>query len=180
LKEAIRNRQTGFQRVTASVTPYDVWATTEQSRDYFRQFQGIAVAKVGEAPPPSGWPDAVVRFQFWRDRNYQKDGLGAITGLSQLEFEYNGEAFVPSGNVPSSDVVWYATNQTQSSEHRNPNNEPKFSLVNYKGKLIQVKALQEIYDPQTRNILLLRSWYKGYPWGGPDEIDIKRLMAGRN
>jgi hypothetical protein len=178
LKEQVRDHQRGFQRVRARVIPYQVWATSDQSRAYFGHFQSVAVAKVGDAPPASGWPDQFVQFQFWKERAYQTGSDGRITGLSEFELVYNGEAFEVPDRTPDPAWVWYSTEQTRN-DHPIPHYEPKFALVIYKGTLIRVKKAQEIFDPQTKNILLLVHWYEGYPWGGPDEIDVKRLMAQR-
>lgn len=179
LKESVRDQQHGFQRVTARIIPYEVWATSDRSRAYFSQFQSVTIAKVGEAPPVSGWPDAFVQFQFWRDRAYKKGPAGEITGLKEFELVYKGDAFEVPDRSPETGQVWYATTQTQTA-HPNPNNAPGFAVVNYKGTLIKVKSLQEIFDPQTRNILLLMNQYLPYPWGGPDEVDLKRIIAGKH
>jgi hypothetical protein len=72
LKEIIRDHQHGFQRVTYSVIPYEQWATSEQSRQYFAKFSSVTVAKVGEARPINGSPDQWVQFPFFRERTYPK------------------------------------------------------------------------------------------------------------
>src|SRR6185312_12401109 len=64
-----------FARVTVRVLPASIWAVSDSARQYFGQFKTVTVAKVGEAPPVSGYPRDVVRFAFYRDRAYpQVDG----------------------------------------------------------------------------------------------------------
>ena len=176
LKNLLREHQSGFQRVTARIIPREVWATSDQSRAYFGQFHSVTEAKVGEAPPVSGWPDSFVQFKFWRERTYQKGSLGQIVGLKEIELAYNGEAFEIPGHITDPLAVWYATPKTQK-DHPNTNNAPEFAVVTHKGALIKVKTLQEIFDPETQDILLLHNHYQGYPWGGPDDIDVKRIMV---
>jgi hypothetical protein len=52
-------------------------------------------------------------------------------------------------------------------------------VVNHKGVVSKVKSVQEIYDPATKNILLFINWHVPYAWGGPDSIDVKRLMSSQ-
>jgi hypothetical protein len=146
-----REQQHGFQRVIARIIPYQVWATSEQSRRYFSQFTRVAIAKAGEAPPRSGWPDSFVQFPFYRDRAYQHDSLGAITGLEEVPLVYNGNAFEFDKSLSDAAEVWYSTRETETNPHKS---EP-IALVNYKGTIVKVKSPQEIYDPETKSILLL-------------------------
>jgi hypothetical protein len=176
LKETVRDSQHGFQRVSARVIPLGVWAQTDAARQYFSQLKTVTVARVGEAPPISGWADSFVQFPFYRERNYQKGVNGEIVGLSELDTIYDGEAFNVNDSAQPGVQTWYATRETR--ENPKLNNEP-VAVVNYKGVVFKVKGLQEIYDPATKNILLFANRYTPYPWGAPDSTDVKRLMSGQ-
>lgn len=176
LKESIRDSQHGFQRVTAKVIPFEVWGVTDSARQYFSQFKNVTVAQIGESSPRSGWPNSFVQFRFSRERNYKMGVHGEIVGLDEIATVYNGEAFsidtAPQGGVQT----WYSTKETRGDPHLN---DDPVAVVNYKGVIFEVKNLQEIYDPATRNILLFQKWHASYPWGGPDSTDLKRLTSNR-
>jgi hypothetical protein len=175
LKETVRNSQHGFQRVTVRVIPFEVWGVTDAARQYFSQFKTVTVARVGEAPPVSGWADSLVQFQFFQERNYQKDANGVV-GLNEFDAEYNGVAFTVKGSPQAGVQTWYATKETRAAPKLNA--EP-VAVVIYKGVVFKVKSRQEIYDPATKDILLFANWHAPYPWGGPDSIDVKRLKNSR-
>ncbi len=175
LKEFVREHQHGFQRVTATIIPYERWAISEQSRNYFNQFQSIAIAKIDEAPPVSGRKEDFVRFKFWQERVSNQTSLKNLPKLKEFELIYKVDSFEIPDHPPEAGQVWYATAQIPKN-HQTPTS----ALINYKGVLINVSSLQEIYDPQTRSILVLRSHYLPYPWGGPEEIDLKQLGIKNN
>jgi hypothetical protein len=176
LKETVRNSQHGFQRVTVRVIPFEVWGVADAARQYFSQFKTVTVARVGEAPPVSGWPDSFVQFRFYRERNYQKGTNGEIVGLKELDVEYDGEAFIVKDGPQAGVQTWYATRETRTAPKLN---DAPVAVVNYKGVVFKVKSLQEIYDPATKDILLFANWHAPYPWGAPDSIDLKRFMSSR-
>jgi hypothetical protein len=173
LKELVRDNQHGFQRVTVEVIPFAVWGAADAARQYFSQFKTVAVARVGEAPPVSGWPDSFVQFPFYRERIYQKGIHGEVVGLNELDTAYNGEAFTVEDSSQAGVQTWYATRETRAA----PLNNAPVAIVDYKGVVFKVRSLQEIYDPETKDILLFTNWYAPYPWGGPDSVDGKRLMG---
>jgi hypothetical protein len=176
LKETVRNSQHGFQRVTVQVIPFEVWGATDSARRYFSQFKNVTVAEVGESPPRNGWPDSAVRFRFSGERNYKRGVHGEIVGLDEIGTVYNGEAFAVDSSPSSGLQTWYATKETLADPKLN---DAPVAVVNYKGVVFEVKNLQEIYDPATRNILLFQNWHAPYPWGGPEPADVERLTSGR-
>jgi hypothetical protein len=179
LKELIRTRQNGFQRVTAQIIPYDVWATSEGSRAYFAQFHSVEVAKVDETPPVSGQPQTFVQFPYAAGRKYKRED-GRVVGLKEINLVYDSDAFRVAEKAEEAPAAAYATAQTANrSMHSNPFVTPRFAVVDYKGTKVNVVALQEIYDPESKNILRLQHWYVPFPWPGPDEIDLRRLSNTR-
>jgi hypothetical protein len=175
LKEIVRDSQHGFQRVTVRVVPFEVWSTTEAGRQYFSQFKGVTVARVGEVPPVSGRPDSIVQFPFYRQRNYSRGEHGEVVGLKELDTAYDGTPFVVA-NPPEPGVqTWYATNETRATSKLN---DMPVAVVNYKGVVFRVTTFQEIYDPETKSILQFTNWYTPYPWGAPAPLDLKRLLSG--
>ena len=176
LKELIRNRQHGFQRVSVRIIPPRLWATSENVRAYFRRYHAIAVAQVGEELPTSGLPNLVVRFRYAKDRAYQRDENGAVGELADSELIYGDDAFEMPSKLSGTPVVWYATHETRDN-HPNPNNAPAYALVRIKGMLVRIQGLQEVFDPDTQNILQFQTRYLAYPWGGPDDVDVKRALA---
>ena len=178
LKNSLREHQGGFQRVTARRIPREVWATSDEIRAYFRQFKSVTAAMVGEGRPVIGNPADAVWFRFWRERAYERGPGGEIAHLKTIELPYDSQEFELQGRLPESPGVWYATPQT-SGDRPNPYLKPDFAVVNYKGTLIKLKSLQEIFDPETQEIVQLSAQYRGYPWGDPDEIDVKRMMSSR-
>ena len=135
-----------FQNVTATIIPREVWATSDQSREYFGRLSSVSIAKVGEAPPVSGWPNAFVRFPFYRDRAYKLID-GRITGLKEFELSYTGSSFETLGETSNNVRTFYSETEMQNSQT---------AMVSYKGFTFNVVAMQEIYDPETRNIYSLR------------------------
>jgi len=55
----------------------------------------------------------------------------------------------------------------------------EIALVSHKDKIFKVKSLLEVYDPDTGTILQFSNSFVPYPWGGPDKVDVARLMNGR-
>jgi hypothetical protein len=176
LKELVRANQHGFQRVTVTVIPFAVWGAADAARQYFSRFKAVTVAKVGEAPPVSGRADALVRFPYYLNRLYQKGSSGEIVGLFESDAVYDGDTFKLNDSPREGVQIWYATNETRSAGNLAVT---PVAVVNYKGTVFQVAQLQEIYDPETRNILQFSSWHAPYPWGGPEPADVERLMRSR-
>lgn len=167
LKQKIRERQHGFQRLTVTAIPYEVWATSDASRAYFSQFKSVAVAKVGEAPPVSGYAENEVRFPFYRERQYQKNSKGTVS-VDRVAIPYNGDAFELTDRSSSKGEVWYSTKENKSTELHWLSSP---SLVSYKGTTVRVKMFQEIYDPETKNIFTLSNGHRSYPWDNSDADD---------
>jgi hypothetical protein len=176
LKELVRANQHGFQRVTVTVIPFAVWGAADAARQYFSRFKTVTVAKVGEAPPASGRADALLRFPYYLNRLYQKGSSGEIVGLFESDAVYDGDTFKLNDSPREGVQIWYATNETRSAGNLAVT---PVAVVNYKGTVFQVAQLQEIYDPETRNILQFSSWHAPYPWGGPEPADVERLMRSR-
>lgn len=164
LKEQIRKRQHGFQRVTVDIFPYEEWATTLAARDYFSQFQTVTVAKDNNTPALN----QPVRFPFYQDR-IQMHVDRSPDGVNRLGTIYDGAAFRIQGNEVAQ--VWYATNSTAAT--RNLSVTPP-AIVNYKGTVFKVWSSREVYDPETRSILSFTNWHTPYPWGAPEPADLER------
>lgn len=178
LKEQIRNNQHGFQRVTARIIPQNVWATSEDIRAYFKNFHEITVAKVGEESPPSGWPAQFVQFKFAKQRAVRRYEPGLAEQFAAIPLNYNGEAFEFSvDKTASAASTWYATHETRNNKRIAYG--PEFAKVVYKGKEINLRSFQEIFDPETQNIIQLSVMDLPYPWGGPDKVDIERIMSSK-
>ncbi|HET9114040.1 MAG TPA: hypothetical protein VFN66_09250 [Burkholderiales bacterium] len=127
-KAVLSEQNHRFQSVTASVIPYAMWATSEQSRNYFGQFASVAIAKIGEASPVSGWPNQDVRFPFYLERAYKRVD-GRITDLEKKELVYRENSFeVPSESSNHVKTFYSATEMEASSK----------ALVSYKGTIINV------------------------------------------
>jgi hypothetical protein len=144
-KSVLAEQSHQFQSITARIIPHDIWATSEQSRIYFGQISSIAIAKVGEAPPVSGREDTFVQFPFYRERAY-KNADGRIKDMKKTQFIYNGLSFEVSDNPVDDVKVFYSTVGMDNSWT---------ALVDFKGTMVNVLEIQEVYDPETRKIYSL-------------------------
>jgi len=156
LKERIKRNQSGFQSVTAKISQREMWATSEQNRAYFGRFNSVTLASIGEDPYSWGWPGQNVRFKFWDERKYPARDFTDYR--ETLTFTYDGEAFVPPIQKTAAKEA-FTTDQTLTKIR------PHYALVRYKGVLVKVDRLQEIFDPETQSILTLEHHHTRYPWG---------------
>jgi hypothetical protein len=132
-----------FERVTVRINPYSVWATSDAARQYFADFKSVTLAKVGEAPPASGYPRDIVEFRFYRDRVYpQIDGRAVYPPLAMLG--YGKDALEVTSQQGDNLEIYYAPDGPENTS------DP---TVEYKGVRFTVKRVQELYDPETKNIL---------------------------
>ncbi|RKP43929.1 hypothetical protein [Pararobbsia silviterrae] len=171
LKEIIRRKQHGFQRVEIKIIPMDVWGVSNDAQRYFGQLKSVTIARVGEAPPRSGRAESAVRFPYFLQRKYQRGAHGEVVGLTSLNSTYDGGSFVIDAHSPDGVQTWYATTETRMARR----NSSPAARVSYKGVEFEVTGLQEVYDPDTKNILLFTNYVMPYPWGGPEPVDIKQL-----
>ncbi|MBA5603895.1 hypothetical protein H3H36_00770 [Duganella sp. FT3S] len=171
LKELVRRAQHGFQRVTVTVMAPNFWGKTETSRHYFAQFNDVEAAPEQEIVSTDASAHSPGQFPFLSERFRGLDATLPIMGVTRIDTIYNGEAFVISSTPVIS--TWYATKETWGS--RGLSNSP-VALVRYKGKEFRVKSILEVYDPESRSILQFVNSYVPYPWGGPDQTDLTRLI----
>lgn len=132
-----------FERVTVRTTPYSVWATSDAARQYFADFKAVTLAKVGEAPPVGGYPRDIVQFRFYRDRVYPRaDGRAVYPPQAMLG--YGKDALEVSSQQGDNLEIYYAPPGPRNTS------DP---TVEYKGVRFTVRRVQELYDPETKNIL---------------------------
>jgi hypothetical protein len=96
-KAVLSANKENFQSVAARIIPYNVWATSAQSRKYFSQFSSVAIAKVGEAKLLWGKSEEFVQFPFYLERKYKRTKDGAVTVLPlkfQADRQITGRDFI--------------------------------------------------------------------------------------
>lgn len=170
-KELVRRAQHGFQQVTVTVMASNFWGKTEASRRYFAQFVEVNAASVSDVVSADASAHPPGQFPFLSERFRGLDATRPIIGITRLDTIYNGEAFTIS--FAPINPTWYATKETWSS--RRLTNTP-VALVHYKGKEFRVQSVLEVYDPESKSILQFTNSYAPYPWGGPDGIDLTRII----
>ena len=107
LKEKLRENQNGFQRVTAKIIPYEIFATANQSKEYFDKQTEIAIAEQQNRAPC----DRV--FPFFSERDFSKlRNSGEYMKVQALSF--NGEEFTFDGPSFAQRDVLYSTPETRS------------------------------------------------------------------
>ena len=145
-KTVLAQQSRVFGSVTARRIPYEIWATSDHATAYFNQFSSVAIAQAGEAPPISGRADNFVQFPFYRERAYPRIN-GQVTGLEESAFDYNGTAFILAGQKPKNVEAFYASSGMT---------DPQQVIVDFKGSIVKVSGIQEVYDPETKVIYSLQ------------------------
>lgn len=167
LKETLRENQRGFQRVRARIIPYEIFATSDQTKAYFDKLNGIVIAAQQDQVPER------LVFPFFSHRDFPK--LRASSEhRKDLAPSFNGEEFTfESTPIPLGDV-FYSTPETRGS--KSPWVEP-IARVRYKNARFEVRKLQEIYDHDLRAIIVFYNERQPYPWPSPEDADIRRIEA---
>lgn len=173
LMEVVSEHQHGFQYVTVAVIPYEKWATSEQNRQYFSRFKSLAIAEPGKQFTPQGNMERFSSFKLHSPIIYERDLNGFAKRSNEIPMVYNGDAFEIPSNPSKSNEVWYSTKETKANTYLLSVNSVN-AVVNYKGTKLVVKNAQQIYDPETKNILQFTNYYQAFPYGGPTAEDIKR------
>jgi hypothetical protein len=162
LLSKLKANKTGFQEVWVNIFPPEVWSTTDEARAYFGKFDAITLAKVGEAlPQASAFPERTVLFKYNKNRHYP-DSQTMLA--KQIHLVYRDGAFELPENNANKDPVWYATDNVKGKSNIPYTDQGDISAkVRYKGQVIDIKKIQEVFDPETGNILQFRSSYTNYP-----------------
>lgn len=147
LRQSVCKLPKYYFTVTAYVTPEDAWAGSDKAKDYFSRLKSVTSARIGEAWITSGRADMEVRFPDFQDRHYSKStAQGGIDFGRPVQFDLVDGAFRPLPR--DTDLLNLGTYAVETNTDGSVN-------VNYKGTLITVFGLKEIYDPDTKEILLL-------------------------
>ncbi len=133
--------------VFAYVTPEDAWAVSDKTKEYFSRLKSVTAARIGEAWITSGRADTNVRFPDFDVRHYSKhDPQGGIDFGRPVQFDFVDGAFRPLPR--DTDLLNLGSYAIETNADGSVN-------VNYKGTSVTVNGLKEIYDPETKEILIL-------------------------
>ena len=174
LKQVMAAKLNGFWKVTARVIPKEVWATSEAAKSYFAKFDRVTLAEVGENPPRSGWPWAFVQFKYAMDRAYKRGIHGEVIGLDEFGLVYDGTEFEQPNNRFRSPIIWYSQGVSKFSNSITKLPYSDHVVVKYKGKEFQLRGIQELFDPETQEIISLTVTELGNPLNGISDTVLER------
>jgi hypothetical protein len=113
-------------------------------------------AKVGEAPPVSGWPDDVVRFPGYLERKYELKE-GKVVGLAEVEIPYQHGVFKYGNRGSDGFECYYYTNVNDVLPRLS---KSPYSTIRYKDSDITVSVVQEVYDADDKTLLSFSHFYR--------------------
>jgi hypothetical protein len=162
LKESVLKRQHGYQRVTASIVPFEIWGAADAARQYFSQFTTVTLARASKFPQATLRDAYVAEFPFYHERVYEKGMYGETLALKKLGTVYDGNVFNLENGTNAEGFTWYSLQKART--HQIPD-RPPIAAVEYKGVIFEIADTQEIYDPETKTILSFSNQYIPYPMG---------------
>ncbi len=162
LKKTLMQTERHFHRVSIESLAEDVWATTDASRAYFARLQAPVAASADRGQQASDDP-SWVSFPYQRERKYKLRPQGPIPPELLPGLTYRDGVFYLPDSIARPGPIWYAVPAHVGAD---------IAVVDYKGLRVEVKTLQEIYDPQTRSIVQLMRGPMLAPWGPPDDVDV--------
>lgn len=158
LKKSLMQSLPRMQRVYALTVPERVWTATPQSAAF-----ADGLTRLTAASPDmqhGGYYD--VAFPYAQQRRYQAEDVDPARRAPPRPLGYRDGVFryPPAGGA--SLLNWYpmAAGAAEQAE------------VDYQGLRLQLRGGWEIYDPRTRELVLLARLTMLAPWGPPDGEDV--------
>ncbi len=145
LMQALADTRTPFYRVIQRELPRDVWAISDDARQYFAKFRAVTLA-----PHTPGAPEAAFPLASGRRFPRKPDGQVAVPSF---ELNYDGTAFeIPTPQTTAHETWYRVASKSDAKESAAPTQPPL--MVRYHGQLIEIHGwAQEIFDPERQVIV---------------------------